>query len=296
VERINPRLRRQLRSRPKKSLHLQISRRHRPGRPSNNPPQPPTVTWDGKRLTIDADNSRLADILVAVRDQIHASIEIPGAASAERVFVHLGPGPARDILSDLLYGTPFDYIVEAADDDPDTLRKVVLTARGQSDSSSDVVVAGAANPGEGNGGEGSTPVAIAHGGEATDGRARPGMRMMPGWASSGKTVFQADAEAAAERTAKEQESAAPPESSAAQDSADTQDPTASQEPRPAQDSVAAAQSSAAADPAEGARASNSSNWDNQSGVGQAIQNMTRMFEQRRQIQAQQNQPSPPSSN
>lgn len=60
------------------------------------------------------------------------------------MFVHLGPGPARDIISSLLYGTSFDYIVETADDDPHTLRRVVLTARGLGDSSGDVMAAGAA--------------------------------------------------------------------------------------------------------------------------------------------------------
>ena len=259
------------------------------------PPQPPSVAWDGKLLAIDADNSTLAAILVAVRERTGASIEVPGAASGERVFVHLGPGPARDIISSLLYGTSFDYILEAAEDDPDTLRKVVLTARGLSDSSSNVVVAGATNPGEASAGGGATPAAVAHPGEATNGGTRPdGVRMMRGWASSGKTAFQADAEAAlaAEQAAKEQESAASQESAATQESVATQDSAA------AQDSVSA-QSSAVADAAEGTRASTSSpstsHSDDASGVGPAIQNMTRMFEQRRQLQAQQNQPPPPSN-
>jgi hypothetical protein len=248
------------------------------------PPQPPAVDWDGKLLTIDADNSTLAAVLGAVRDRTGASIEIPGAASRERVFVHLGPGPVRDIISALLYGTPFDYIIESADDDSDTLRSVVLTPRGLGDRSSDVVVAGAANIGEGSGGGGSIPAAVAHRGEATDGRDRPeGVRMMPGWAGPGKPSFQADAEAALAA-----------EQAAAQDAAAAQDSAAPQ------DSVASKDSAAAADAAEGKRASNSSpstsDSDDPSGIGQAIQGMTRMFEQRRQIQAQQNQPPPPSSN
>jgi hypothetical protein len=247
------------------------------------PPQPPAVAWDGQQLTIDAENSTLAAVLGAVRDRTGASIEIPGAASGERVFVHLGPGPARDIISSLLYGTQFDYIIEAADDDPDTLRSVVLTPRGLGDSSSDVV-AGATNTGEGSGSGGSTPAAVAHRGEATDGRARPeGVRMMPGWAGPSKPAFQADAEAALAAEAAAQDTAA------AQGAAAAQDAVASKE-----------DSAAAADAAEGKRASNSSHStsdsDDPSGAGQAIQSMTRMFERRRQIQAQQNQPPPPSSN
>lgn len=266
------------------------------------PPQPPAVDWDGKQLTIDADNSTLAAVLLAVRERTGASIEMPGAASGERVFLHLGPGPARDIISSLLYGTSLDYIVEAADDDPDTLRRVVLTVRGLGDSSSGVVVAGATNTGEGSGDGGSSPAAVAHGGDATDGRARPeGLRMMPGWASPGKTTSQAAGEAvlAALEAAKEQESAggaqdsaATPDSAGAQNSAATPDSSAKQENAEAQ--------SPAVDTAQGIRASSSSpstsESNDQSGVGQAIQNMTRMFEQRRQIQALQNQPPPPPSN
>ncbi len=242
------------------------------------PLQPPTVAWDGKQLTIDADNSSLADILVAVRQLTGASIELPAATSGERVFVHLGPGPVRDILSDLLYGTPFDYVIEAAEDDPDTLRRVVLTARGQGDVSTGVVVAGATETVEGVGGGGSTLAAGARGPAATDvGTRSDRVRMMPGWNSPGKPAFQANAEAALAAA-----QAATEDAAAATDSASTQD------------------SAVAADPAEGTKASTSSpstrDSNDQSGVGQAIQSMTRMFEQRRQIQVQQNQPPPPSSN
>jgi len=254
------------------------------------PLQPPNVTWDGKQLTIDADNSSLADILAIVRQRTGATIEIPAAASGERVFVHVGPGPVRDILSDLFYGMPFDYIVEAAEDDPDTLRRVVLTARGQGDSSTDVVIAGATDTGEvfGSGSD-------ARGRGATDVQTRSErVRMMPGWNSPGKPSFQAEAEAAlAAAQAAAQDSAAPQDSASAQDSTPVQDST------PPQDS-ARVQDSAPAPDADGVKAANASpsstDSGDQSGVGQQIQSMTRMFEQRRQIQAQQNQPPPPSSN
>ena len=273
------------------------------------PPQPPAVAWDGKQLTIDADNSTLADILVAVRKRTGASVEIPGAASGERVFVHLGPGPVRDIISSLLYGTTFDYIIETSEDDPDTLRSVVLTARGQSDSSGDVVVAGATNTGEGS--SDSTPAVNVQLGGPTGGRVRTeGMRMMPGWAGPGKPAFQADAEAALaakQAAAQDSEAAGDDATGPGQGSPATAQGSVAAAP----DSAAAAQSAAttaqdaaaAADAAESTRASNSpsqsdstSNSDDPSGVGQAIHNMTRMFEQRRQIQTQQNQPPPPPPN
>src|SRR5579864_6533743 len=173
------------------------------------PPQPPVVTWDGNLLTIDAENSTLAAILVALRTQTGASIEIPSAASRERVFVHLGPGQVREIISSLLYGTEFDYIVETSDDDPDALRSVAVTTRGRGDTSivravaeaSDAVAAGGVDSGV---------AAKGFRSDAYPGVDRPeGMRMMRGWAAPGKPAFQADAEAAiaAEEAARESNSA-----------------------------------------------------------------------------------------
>lgn len=257
-----------------------------PPKVGQDPARPPTVAWDGKQLTIDADNSTLADILNAVRAQTGASIEMPSTASLERVFVHLGPGPPRDILSSLVYGAPFDYVIETADDDPDTLRKVVLTAQGLSDG--DVVTAGAADTTDETALVGST---LHRGGG--DGRARPGVRMMPGWAGSGMPSFQADAEATLETQRAALDAAAPQDAAVAQDSAGVQDSAVVQDSS-AQES-AASKDSAVVAAAEGARASNASpstaDSGDTSGIGQAIQSMTQMFEQRRQIQSQQNQTS-----
>jgi hypothetical protein len=258
------------------------------------PTRAPAVAWDGKQLTVDAENSTLADILVAVRKQTGASVDIPGAAWGERVFVHLGPGPPRDIISSLVYGLPFDYIVETAEDDPDTLRSIVLTPQGRGDISSDVVVAGATDSGMGSGVGGSIPGADAYQGGGSNGVSRPeGARMMRGWASPGKTTAQAEAEAALAAT-----QAAAQDSAGAQDGAAAQDSTGSQDAVAPKDSAVAQDSAAAADVAESTKEANSSpsTSDPDDPTAAAIQNMTKMFEQRRQIQAQQNHPPAPSSN
>jgi hypothetical protein len=262
------------------------------------------VTWEGNQLTIDAENSTLTAILMAVRTRTGASMEIPAAASAQRVFVHIGPGPVRDVLSSLLYGTGFDYIVETAEDNPDELRSVVLTAEGTGDDSApgsfaDNAVGGSA-PGSAVAGydpRGAAAQAAAH--------REAGMRLMPGWAGPGKTAFQADAEAAL--AAKE---AASQESAPALDSADA---TAQNPPPAGTESASTGQeannngsqslSSAAPSPTDAgssteagpppattaqadAASAPASGSDDQ--MGHMIQNMNRMFEQRRQIQAQQN--------
>jgi hypothetical protein len=235
-------------------------------------------------------------------------MDIPAAASAQRVFVHLGPGPVRDVLSSLLYGTGFDYIVETAEDNPDALRSVVLTGQGKGD---DSVAGSLADSAVG----GSAPAAYDPRGAAAQAAAHreAGMRLMPGWAGPGKPAFQADAEAAL--AAKE---AAAQDSAPATDSADA----TAQNPTPAgAESAAAGQeanrngspstSSAAPSPtdagpsteaglpasttaqADAEASAPASDSDDQTGVSHRIQDMTHMFEQRRQIQAQQNQAQPP---
>ena len=102
--------------------------------PEKMPPKVPQVVWDGKLLSIDSENSTLADILIAVKTQTGADLDIPPNASRERVAARLGPGPAREVLSTLLGGTDFDYVIQASDGDPDGVQSVLLTPRGKTDS------------------------------------------------------------------------------------------------------------------------------------------------------------------
>jgi hypothetical protein len=138
--------------------------------PEQTLPQPPEIDWDGKLLSIGAENAKLSDVLLAVQAKTGASIDFPGGATSERVAVHLGPAPVREVLSSLSYGTNFDYVIEGADDDQDGLRSVIVTTRGGSIDDAVVVL--------------DTPE-------------HPGMRLMPGYAAPGKRTFQAAAEAAA---------------------------------------------------------------------------------------------------
>jgi hypothetical protein len=258
--------------------------------PEQTLPEPPEVAWDGKQLTIDAENSRLADILLAVRTKTGALVEFPGGgACLERVAVHLGPAPVREVLSSLLYGSDFDYVIQAADDDEDGLRSVVITLRGKGD---DVVGA-------------SAPVV------AADAAKTPGMRLMRGYAAPGKPAFQAEAEAALAAKQADADGAVATDSATATDAA---------VPTPGQGAADSGAESAAAGspsatssadrstvtvsdipPATSASATSASSSGDSSGepsdTAQKVQNMMNMFEQRRQIQARQNQsPTPPAVN
>ena len=88
---------------------------------------PPQVSYENSQLTIIAPNSTLADILRAVRKQTGAEIEIPSAP--ERVVTHLGPGPAREIVAELLNGSRFNYVLLGSPADDAALTRVVLVAK-----------------------------------------------------------------------------------------------------------------------------------------------------------------------
>jgi hypothetical protein len=251
--------------------------------PLQAPEHAPVISWDGKLLTIDAENSSLSDILLEVRSRSGASIEMPASTSRERIAAHLGPAPIRDVLSSLLYGTNFNYVIQSADDDETALGKVILTAR-ESDKSGDT---------------------SAEDTVAADGRPNPKIRLMPGYAAPGKRDFEVahsnaaddSASTAAETPASADSSSSSPDQTAtATDGTnqqnDTQPATAN-----ASDSTSPTDPTsltAAEQPISGSTAgtlpANDSNGSSSGGgttLSQMEQNMQRLYQQRQQLQAQQ---------
>lgn len=102
-----------------------------PKRPAELPPKPPKVTCRDNQITISADNSTLDAILAAVRGCTGAKIDIPGDASHVRSFEELGPGPVRDVLDELLSGTPYNYVIQSAEANPLKVETVLLSMRGK---------------------------------------------------------------------------------------------------------------------------------------------------------------------
>jgi hypothetical protein len=88
----------------------------------------PQISYQGGLLTIVAPNSTLADILRGVRKHTAADIEVPVTAT-ERVVTRLGPGPAREVVAELLNGSHFNYILLGSADDANALVRVVLVAK-----------------------------------------------------------------------------------------------------------------------------------------------------------------------
>jgi hypothetical protein len=99
--------------------------------PASQTPEPgvPLVRYEGGLLTISADDVGLRDILIAVRNKTGANTEIPPRAE-ERVFIHLGPAPAREVLRSLLLGLPrFNFLLTSSATDPNRLEQILLFDR-----------------------------------------------------------------------------------------------------------------------------------------------------------------------
>ncbi len=97
--------------------------------PEQMPAQPPQVTYHNGLLAISADNSNLADVLRGVRSALGIGLDTPPGTGSERVVVHLGPGQPRDVLTQLLAGSHYDYILVGTPQDSHAVSQVILTPR-----------------------------------------------------------------------------------------------------------------------------------------------------------------------
>lgn len=95
-----------------------------PDWPVNDKPSPASVIWDSRGLRIDASNSSLDQILKEVSTDTGAKVE--GLHSDQRIFGSYGPGPARDVLSQLLDGTGYNVLM-IGDQGQGTPRQIVLS-------------------------------------------------------------------------------------------------------------------------------------------------------------------------
>jgi hypothetical protein len=93
--------------------------------PANEKPVPASITWDSQGLRIDAANSSLEQILMEVATLTGAKLE--GFDADQRVFGAFGPGPARDVLSQLLIGSGYNVMM-IGDQGQGTPRRIVLSS------------------------------------------------------------------------------------------------------------------------------------------------------------------------
>jgi hypothetical protein len=97
-----------------------------PDWPANDLPSPANVVWDSHGLEVVASNSSLKQILKDI--SVDTGVKIEGLSQDERIFGTYGPGPAGDVISQLLDGSSYDVLI-IGDLGQGTPRSVVLTAR-----------------------------------------------------------------------------------------------------------------------------------------------------------------------
>jgi hypothetical protein len=100
-----------------------------PPTPEQMAPAPPQVSYQNGQLTIQSQNSTLADILNAVRRQTGTQMDVPPGAASQRIATRLGPGAPQDVLRSLLNGSKFDYIILGSANTPGGVQRLILTPR-----------------------------------------------------------------------------------------------------------------------------------------------------------------------
>ena len=96
--------------------------------PEQMPASPPQVAFSNDTLTINANNATLGDILRAVHRQTGAAVDMPGNAT-DRVVGRFGPGPVRDVMTSLLNGSHFNYVLLGSQTNPNGLERIVLISK-----------------------------------------------------------------------------------------------------------------------------------------------------------------------
>lgn len=95
------------------------------------PPPRPTlqVNFRDGQLTIFSNKANLSEVLFAIHERTGADIAIPAGAEQEQVVAQIGPGPAPQVLSQLLNGSKFNFLILSSSSDPKVLDRVILTSK-----------------------------------------------------------------------------------------------------------------------------------------------------------------------
>jgi hypothetical protein len=91
--------------------------------------KPLEVSYRNGLLAIHSNKATLSEVLYAVQQQTGADISIAAGAEQERVVVDLGPGPAQEVVAQLLKGSRFNFLILCAVQDPRKLDRVILSPR-----------------------------------------------------------------------------------------------------------------------------------------------------------------------
>ena len=98
-----------------------------PAWPANEQAKPAQISWDSHGLKIEATNSSLGQILNEISTDTGTKVE--GFNRDQRVFGTYGPGPAREVLSELFDGSGYNVLMVGGQGDAPPSR-IVLSISG----------------------------------------------------------------------------------------------------------------------------------------------------------------------
>jgi hypothetical protein len=222
------------------------------------PPRPPKVTCNGDQLTISADNSTLGSVLTAIHACSGILIDTPPGSAGSRTYEEIGPGPVRQVLESLLSGTEFNYVIGLSDSNPQKVETVLLMLRTN-----------------------DSPNAPAAGMNLA---LTPGRRAWLGTQKNGRAVAVSTDESR-QVTSDLSGSSAADDALAAQ--IDNPVPNEPQSPAPSSELPAEMTAARVVNPVTVPPEVNSNSAQGK-GTGEMINNMQQLFEQRRQMQQNQN--------
>jgi AMIN domain len=88
------------------------------------------VNFQNGMLSIDADQATLSEVLYEVQLRTGAEVAIPAGAEKDKVVIKAGPGPTKEVMSALLNGSHFNFILVGSAQDENRIERVMLTPKG----------------------------------------------------------------------------------------------------------------------------------------------------------------------
>lgn len=82
-------------------------------------------------ITIHSGGATLSEILFQIQKVTGAEIAIPAGTEQDRVAADFGPGPASEVLGELLNGTDLNFVVVGSEAGPNMLRSVILSRKSE---------------------------------------------------------------------------------------------------------------------------------------------------------------------
>lgn len=115
------------------STPVTASTRKNASRPALGP-NSVNVEFANGLLSIHATGATLSEVLFQIQKQTGAEIAIPSGTEQDRVAADFGPGPASEVLGELLNGSGLNFVVVGSESDPTALRSVILSRASEASS------------------------------------------------------------------------------------------------------------------------------------------------------------------